>query len=262
MPSYIFVCPTCGTTTTKYRSATKAAPPRYCSLACYHADPTPPRATTRQYHYTPAMEEAMRRACRGKPGGLKTLWRTDPRFAAIPYPSVRRHAWTLGAIRSEPGLLWSPDEEAYAERAFLAWRPLDSMATSMRRLGWRRSPGAIRERMTALGVTRRQGDSLSLAQVALSFGVDAHVVARWVGKGWLPVHHVSDGIGEVRYVSYTALRRFVAAYPTVVAKGQPDLVWLIGLLTEPSMPSEGQAGGGDGSDWMDGEVVRLRGIGD
>ena len=113
---------------------------------------------------------------------------------------------------------------------------------------------------------RRNGEFLALNQVALALGVDSHVPGRWVAKGWLHVHHASDS-GEVRFVSYEALRRFAVTYPGEVAKGKPDVVWLIGILVPPSGGDTREHAGSRrldrlgtaaGTDWITGEVIKDR----
>ena len=232
--TYEVTCPICQVHVIKKRTAANP-PPVYCSIPCANRARAGAGHPTRKHHYTEAMEDAIRVACRATRGGLRRLWETDARFTGIPYPSVRRHAWILGCIRSGPASHWSADELAYATEAYRQGRCLDSIAQSLRRRGWHRSPAAIMARMIAEGAYRSHGDTLSCRQVALAFGVDGKVVGRWLQRGWLPIHHRSDGVGERRYVHLDALRRFVVAYPSVVAQTHPDLVWLIGLLTMPTV---------------------------
>ena len=231
--TYDVTCPVCHIEVTKSRDAQKPAPV-YCSTICANRGRTGAGHPTRKHQYTEPMNAAIRLACRGPKGGLKALWATDPQFHGIPYPSLRRQAWVLGCIRTGPAAHWADDERAYATEAYLQGRTLDSIAQSLRRRGWLRSPSAVAARMRDDGVHRWQGESLSCRQVAATFGVDHKVVSRWIRRGWLTVHHVSDGHGATQYIHLQTLRRFIVAYPSVVAQGRPDILWLIGMLTTPS----------------------------
>ncbi len=235
--AYEVTCPVCHTVAIKKRAAQKP-PPIYCSAICATRARGGPTHTSRLHQYTEAMNAAIRLACREGKGALKRLWSEDPRFQTIPYPSLRRQAWVLGCIRTGPAMHWDDDERTYATEAYLQGRSLDSIAQSLRRRGWHRSPAAIMARMREDGIHRWQGDSLSCSQVAETFGVDDKVVGRWIQRGWMKVHHYSDGKGETRYIHLQEVRRFLVKYPSIVAQCKPDLVWLIGMLT---MPGAGRA---------------------
>ena len=230
--TYEVTCPVCHQTVIKKRSAAHPEPV-YCGTICASRGRSGANHPTRKHHFTEAMNTAIIQACRSGKGALKVLWQQDPYFHAMPYPSLRRQAWVLGCIRTGPAAHWADDERAYATEAYLQGRSLDSIAQSLRRRGWYRSPAAVMARMRDDGVHRWQGDSLSCAQVAATFGVDHKVVGRWITRGWLKVHHYSDGFGETRYIHLRELRRFLVKYPSVVAQGKPDIVWLIGMLTMP-----------------------------
>lgn len=254
----------CQRAVTIRRSHTQPAP-TYCSAACSNQDRRGRHERLRKYVFTDAMNDLIRFAHRRVRGSLKQLWQTDPRFqaAGIPYPIVKRQAVLLGCVQTQPNGCWLPEEDAFVVPRYQQGSPADGLARQMRRHGWHRTPSAIVQRMLTLGVSRRDGPYLSLHQAALALGIDAHVVARWVRREGLPVHHRSDGVGEVQYLAPAALRDWIIAHPYLVSKGQPDLVWLIGLLSTP------QAGvtadtptDGPGDDWMSGEAVRDRGVGD
>jgi hypothetical protein len=254
MITYEFTCPVCGQETTKRRTSIQPEPCT-CSLACANQLRRGDRHPSRKYHYTPDMERAIITAARGSIGALKALWHTDPRFRTIPYPSVRRHAWTLGAIRSKPSDTWSEKETAFAADRYARGVPLDSLAKQMRRHGWHRSVGAIQGHL--LHHATRKDIYLTLNQVADGMGVDWHVVQRWIARHGLRVHHQGADQGGERLLTYldpSALRAWVIAHPFEVAKHAPDLVWLIGLLcsegagdTRDHPADEGASG-----DWMNG----------
>lgn len=234
-------------------------PPIYCGSICANRARQGEGHPTRKHQFTEAMNAAIRLACRESKGGLKALWRSDPLLQQMPYPSLRRQAWVLGCIRSGPATQWGEEERAYATEAYLQGRTLDSIAQSLRRRGWYRSPAAVMARMREDGIHRWQGDTMSCRQVAMTFGVDHKVVGRWITRGWMQVHHYSDGHGEVRYIHLNEIRRFVVKYPSIVAQGRPDIVWLIGMLTIPGAGrSDTEDEGLDASgDWMNRTAVHF-----
>lgn len=234
MPTMTWTCTSCGETVTRYRSP-DAPEPRFCG-PCYrqrYARGAEPHNWTR-YPFTDAMYAAMQQASREGYGALKRLHERDPRFAAIPYGTFKYRCQQLlgrNFRAKEPN--WAAEEDAvllahtHRQLALTSWQRL------LKRHGFARTKGAIRERLWKLGESSRQGQ-WTLNQVAEGLGLDRHVITRWVEKGWLKVRATTDGPARpVRYVTTTALRACLLAHPHAVAVGKVDIVWLLGLFDEP-----------------------------
>lgn len=266
MTTYEFLCghPDCQKPVVVRRSS-KHPLPIYCSRRCAgraNAFRQIDRERVwRKYHFDDLMNTAITRAVRKGYGHLKPLWRDDPRFAqaGIPYPIVKRQAVLLGLVRTESGVAWQEDETAFAVERWQRGMSPERIAKKMRLQGWHRTASAIVTQMERVGEHRNE-NFLSLNQVAKAFGVDSHVPIRWARLGWLPIHHKSD-MGEKHLVTYEAVRNFVIAHPCEVAKAHPDIVWLIGLLTDPSAGKANSAteNDEDGS-WMNGTTVLYKGV--
>lgn len=237
MPEQTWTCLVCHTTVTKPRGQT-LPPPQYCSQACFRQRYQTPglavRVPWRKYVFTLAMDAALIQASREGFGALKALWRRDPRFTAIPYPNLKRRAQALGMPKGAALVPWSPQEkqllEAYAGRGYA----LETWQRLLKRHGFTRSRGAIREKLWHLGWSSRQGQ-WTLQEVADGLGVDHHVVARWVDKGWLRLSSTGDGPDRpVRWTSTVHLKRLFSVRPHLAAIGQVDVCWLVSLLVDRS----------------------------
>jgi hypothetical protein len=231
MPVISLTClnPRCGKVVQK-RWGLSAPRPKYCGVPCA-------REATRTYEFSEGMNAQIRAASRSGYGALKTLWRDDPRFAVagIPYPIFKRQLQVLGLTMPGYNLPWAEAELAYALAMWERDCKPDVIARAMRKQGWCRSPGAIIAQMQQRFPHQQHQGFLTTAEVAQAFGVDLTTVLGWSRTGVLPVHHTSPGARRTRkYYSYTAVRHFIVENPYKVARGTPDIVWLIGMLTTPS----------------------------
>ena len=154
---------------------------------------------------------------------------TNSAFCAIPYHMVKSRAKELGLVRTETNQNWEADELAFCIASYAKGTKLDSLVRTMRRRGWHRSKSAILAMMDR-EKQKRHGSALTVNEVAQALGIDEHVVQAWVAKGWLhTTTHVSP---HVRLVAQSTLRNFIIAHPWEAAKGYPNIVWLVALLTD------------------------------
>lgn len=260
MPFITMECcnPGCSREVRKYYNP-RFVPPKYCSVACS-------RAYSRTFVFTDAMNESIRVAYRSGYGCLMQLWREDARFGAagISYGLVKRQVLVLRLRRVDELYAqrpWTAEELALTEDLWSLGSSPDVISAALARKGWRRSPGAVIAAMERPGRRgQRHGSTLSTREVAEALGVDIGTVLDWAARGWLPVHHMSAGPDKPqRFFSWEAVRRFVIAHPAKVAHGHPDVVFLIGLLSEPRVGWTGDSAcvDEDGA-WMNGEPMRDR----
>jgi hypothetical protein len=235
--TYTFVCATCGQEKTVHVSGLVAELPLYCSKQCQRGhNNTDHRAlrgaTWRKYTFTDAMNATIIQAVRrGRFGALKQLWQDDPRFRAsgIPYPILKRQARELGLVRTLPSMTWHPDELALVESLLRAGYSTEVILRKLKAQGFHRSAGAVRD----VAWKQRWGTIrpyYTMLDVMVGLGTDHKTLRRWVTKGWLTVQPHPQPKTTWR-ISWHALRQFVRTYPDEVAKGAPDLRWLVRLLT-------------------------------
>ena len=254
------VCATCGVSCTKLWGRTKPRP-RYCSIGCANRDRKGlPKASWRKYTFDASMNAAIRKAARGKYGSLTTLWETDVRFAAsgIPYAIVRRQAWLLGCVRSRPTTAWSQAEHDLCATWYLQGRSAEAITKLLRGHGYDRTLGGVVSRMHAMQIHRNMADFLTVHDLATALNVEDQVVRRWIRTHALPVHHTSDGLGQVNYLEPRAIRRWILEHIGLVAKvSTPDLVWYTALLVPQAAGTldHDEDAVSDGA-WMSGEAIR------
>ena len=255
------VCAVCGVACTKPWIRTRPQP-RYCSIGCANRDrkDLPKKASWRKYTFDASMNAAIRKAAASKYGSLTTLWETDVRFAAsgIPYAIVRRQAWLLGCVRSTPTTAWSQAEHDLCATWYLQGRSAEAIAKLLRRHGYDRTIGGVASRMHAMQIQRKMADFFTVHDLATGLNVEDKVVRRWVANHGLPVHHTSDGLGQVLYLEPRAMRRWILEHIGLVAKvSTPDLVWYTALLVPQAAGVLDQdADPVPDGEWMSGEAIR------
>ena len=157
----------------------------------------------------------------------------------LPAWKVKRYAQVQGGTtrgKNEP--VWSEKELEIIKRS--AHRSIERVQIYLKRAGFVRSVTAIalkRKRMQA----SRYIDGYSALQVAEAFGVDGHVVTRWVKLKYLkamprgtkrhgPQH------GDIWYIRDAWIRAFIISCIDVIDLRKVDKYWFVDVL----------AGGQDG----------------
>lgn len=181
------------------------------------------RGKHRKYNWTPEQDRAIREAW------LAQIPRRSHLLAerwGIPRWAVTHRAVALGVTRPDPRRQdWTADEEAFlwanAGHRHARWiarklgRTLASVVLKMKRMRLRR---AVRE-------------GYSLRELELCFGVDHHVIRRWVREGWLEVEKRGyETARDAWAVTDAALLRFIAEHPMAFELRRCDQRWFMDLI--------------------------------
>ena len=94
-----------------------------------------------------------------------------------------------------------------------------------------RSVTAVQLKAKRLGLRKRDG-AFTARAVALGFGIDDHVVLRWISSGMLKAQRRnSQRERDMHFISDRALREFVSKHPLEFDMRRVDQLWFIDLLT-------------------------------
>lgn len=157
-----------------------------------------------------------------------------------PYWWIKKRAMLLGLAQArlsdnrEPE--WSAAEVALLEKH--AHKMPDVIARIFRANGYRRTATAIVVKRRRLGCDTVDIDHYTVNQLAREFGIDSHVVTRWIDKGWLKAERrgtkrVAVQGGDQWWIKRRHVRDFVAESVAVIDLRKVDKVWFVDLLVNP-----------------------------
>jgi hypothetical protein len=105
-----------------------------------------------------------------------------------------------------------------------------------------RPPSSVAQKLNRLGLSRLVSEGYTERALGRCFGVDSHVVARWVERGW--IRGQRDGTARANDVlrfSEERVRRFVKNHPLEFRLDKVDQVWFLGLLLGPPFTKKEEA---------------------
>lgn len=181
-----------------------------------------------QWTTTPFIDAAIKRYYAGTPrkGGVGKLALSLHR----PTRWVSHRARQLGIVPprfKEPQ--WS-DAELELLRKHAPKAPM-SIAQILRKHGFSRTSGSIKNKLTRLQVDRTDDGHYTGRGLAELFGIDVHVVSGWIRKGWLKAQtRGTTREHDVYRISQSAIRRFVIENAGAVDIKRVDKHWFIDLL--------------------------------
>ncbi len=110
-----------------------------------------------------------------------------------------------------------------------------------------RSQNAVHLKLCRLQIAQRFRDGYTLSDVALGFGVDDHVVARWVRQGWLrgrrrqsnrrQTPDPSPAPADAWYFTDEDLLHFVRTHPVDFRIEKVEQCWFLGIVLNPNSDS-------------------------
>lgn len=180
------------------------------------------------YFSTPHIDEAIRRYYEGTPrkGGMAKLAHQLRRPASW----VSARARQLGCVQPrfmEPD--WS-DAEVTLLRAHAAKVP-QSISRVLARHGYRRTAGAINNKLRKLRCDRTDNEHYTSRQLADLFGVQQYVVSGWIKKGWLYAKGKgTDRENDIFAIHHKDVRRFVIENAAAIDIRRIEKHWFIDLL--------------------------------
>lgn len=236
MPTYDYICETCGHQGRAYRKEDHG-PPRFCTRACRTKSKNPTkRVKANKWVITPHMHNAIRAAYQGDTGNCQI--RDLAIRLGLPRWKVTRHAIAQGFTatqKKEPD--WSERELKLLERN--AHLTSNIIQRRLKKYGYHRTEVGIvlkRKRMRFL----QNLNGHSARSVAECFGIDIHSVARYIEKGWLKAQKrgtcrtAAQG-GDIYYIKDKWIKDFIIENVAVIDFRKVDKYWLVKLLTGKSM---------------------------
>lgn len=191
------------------------------------------RRVRRKHCFTPAMDDEIRRAY------YLFLERNDrkaisasARKLQLPKWMVTRRGAVLGLARVKEAP-WCAEEVAVLER----WGHLTD-AVVQRKLhgaGFQRSINAVHLKMKRLRI-KQNLDGYSAWSLATAFGVDGHKITYWIDRKMLKAtrrgtNRAACQGGDTYWITHSAVRAFVLAYPDEVDLRKVEKWWFLDLIT-------------------------------
>lgn len=107
-----------------------------------------------------------------------------------------------------------------------------AIARILTKAGYRRTSGGVRQKLLKMRCDRSDDDTYSACGLADLFGVDEHLVLRWIDKGWLKAQ-IKPSESKRRFFSihHNAVRRFVIENVGAIDIRRCDKHWFVDLLT-------------------------------
>jgi hypothetical protein len=183
---------------------------------------------TERYFTTPHIDEAIRRYYHGTPrkGGLSKLAHQMQRPAAWVSLRARQIGCAPPRFRDAP---WSEPEIALL-RENAAKLP-HTISRIMARYGFRRTSGAVSNKLMKLRCDRSSDDTYTGTALAELFNVSVQTVSGWIRKGWLKAQTRGTAREhDVYVIHHKAVRRFVIENAAAVDIRRVDKHWFIDLL--------------------------------
>ena len=236
MPHHEVKCP-CGKTKMIYRGPKEPAP-KYCSMPCRHLYHTG-NYKRRKWVFTPGMDEQIRTLYRNKVS-MKSVAYTGPvkKLAdtfGMPRWVVSKRAVELELIpvqKKEPA--WSETEIWMLTQC--AQRSPQVIQRYLKRAGYRRSQQGIRLKRKRLHLSRATMNGYTSRSLAGLFGVDDHVITRWIKKGWLKAERRGTARtpqqgGDEWFIRPEWVREFIVQNVAVIDFRKVDKYWVVEMLT-------------------------------
>jgi hypothetical protein len=222
---------------------------RYC-------DPCRSKARRRKKIYIPndLIDQQLRTIYRETPDKKRNAGQSVKKLAA-------RFKWTVSAMRQRARALglartkdipWSNAEIRILEQ--FAWMSEGRIQIKLKAAGFSRTKTAIHVKLSRTAA-RQNTPYFTMNALAMCFGVDGHVITRWVRLGYLKYklkgseRHEGNG-GDMQMIHENDVRKFIFARPLEFDIRKVDQLWFLDLVTNGKI-----CGGRDVSVAADQEVA-------
>lgn len=231
MPTYDYICETCGHGDRAWRTE-EQGPPRFCSRECRYRSESPiKRVKPNKWVVTADMHNEIRAACQGDTGNGQI--RDLAVRLGLPRWKVTRHAISQGFTakqKKEP--YWSERELSILHQN--AHLTPTVIQRRLKKYGYHRTEVGIvlkRKRMRFL----KNLNGHSAGSVAECFGIDIHSVSRYIENGWLRArkrgtNRTAAQGGDSWHIKDKDIREFIINSVAVIDFRKIDKYWLVDLL--------------------------------
>lgn len=143
--------------------------------------------------------------------------------------AVKRAALKLGLTRPWPAdrRAWTGEEVIELKR----FQGLRSAKWIARRLG--RGPTSVILKMRRLGLDRRVRNGYTMRDLARCFGVESHLVAEWIKRGWIVgTREGTPRPNDAIRIQEATILDFVRAHREEFRLARVDQAWFLGLVLD------------------------------
>ncbi len=191
-------------------------------------------ARTRKRPSNPRIDEAIANAYRQwREFGNRTAIRNLAERIGWPRWSVNRRASEMGIAQTKE-LPWSEREVVILER----WGHLTDhgIQTKLAKSGFHRSLTAVHLKVKRLRI-KRNLDGYSAHSLSQAFGVDGHVVTKWIARGMLKAERrgtarTGQQNGDTYWITNADVKQFIAGYPNEIDLAKVEKFWFLDLVTD------------------------------
>ncbi len=226
MPMFDFTCEICGTTGREWR---QDKPPRFCSRNCRSKGKQKTRIG--KWNISPFASEQIKKTYQRETGNGEIAALSQK--LGLPRWKISRHAISQGWVakkRKEPE--WTERELTILQRS--AHLSPERIQVHLRKAGFARSVTGIvlkRKRMRML----KNIEGHSARDVAMCFGVESHVVTRWIRLGYLKARRrgtdrVKAQGGDHWFIKEKWMQEFVLNCLDEVDLRKVDKYWFVDLV--------------------------------
>lgn len=161
--------------------------------------------------------------------GLKTI----SILTGIPRHTLIKRGIELGLARTKESI-WS-DEEILLLEKYSHLTP-QSIEVVFRKKGFTRSRVAINLKMKRKNI-RMNHPYYSARQVAIGFGIDSHIISKWIHLGMLQAkmrgtQRGPENGGDSYLIHADEIRKFILSHPTEFAIMKVDQLWFLDIVTK------------------------------
>lgn len=180
-----------------------------------------------RYSNAPHIDDAIRQFYRQpKAGGLSKLAHRLNRPRSWLSARARYLGVTVPRVNDGP---WSETESALLAQH--AHRVPYNISRIFAKHGFRRSSSAIRNKLMKLHCDRSDDGTYSAEALAKLFGVDGHLVCRWIEKRWLKAGKRGTAReNDVYRIHHKAVRRFIIEHIGSIDIRRVEKQWFVDLV--------------------------------
>jgi hypothetical protein len=198
-----------------------------------HFTSAPARKAKRKYHFTEQIDQLIRAAYLERGTG-RTLIGLKPlvRKLGLPHWALKKRARELGLARTKEKPWSEPELEILAR---YSWMSDERIRLKLKSAGFVRTVTGIHLKLKRMKF-KHDASFYSANGLASAFGIDSHVVSRWIRSGCLRARARGTARrpaqnGDIYLIHEKDVRRFVIEHPTEIDLRKVDQLWFLDLIT-------------------------------
>lgn len=140
--------------------------------------------------------------------------------------ALKKRAAALGLVRPGNRRNWTPDEVTFL------WNHAGTRSSHWIARQLKRPESSVVMKFKHMQISRRVRDGYTLRELVLCFGVDHHVIQRWLQQGKLPGRRRgTERERDAWAVTESDVLRFLTEHPMEFRLDRVDQFWFMDLIT-------------------------------